>query len=187
MVRKGTSLDEFDNIKFERVQNAEIIIGNNYETSYVEIELYDKNLVLTSKWDKLPVLEKINTSPYGNADLADSMEASGLNVLVASFTIYNCEYDDIDDDHIIDQYIIVASQDAGVLYLFSLDHAEADFNIPLRNKITIVRNVSGNANVATAAFPADRVGIRFMLNIDYVKYSPEQLKDWILKEIFIDQ
>lgn len=186
MVRKGTNMDEFDAIRFEQIVSKGILIGASSETQHVEIELYQKSLVLTEKWDKLPVLEKINMNPAPAVTIASGMEASGLNVMNASVGIYNCEYDDIDEDHLIDSYSLIISQDTGVLYVFNLDHKEADFNIPLRNKITLVFEMFGNQNVAGTNLPAALLRMNFFFNIDWRKMSAEELKNWILKEVFID-
>lgn len=186
MVRKGVQMDKFDSIKTNLQRNAEIAIGTNSETDTEEIELYDKNLVLTGEWDKLPVLEKISCTPEGQYPLGVAMEASGQNTLQFRLMIYNCEEDDIDEDHLIDQFNVIVSQDSNVIYCFDADHVERDFNIPLRNKISIVRYTALSGNAAGTAFPANRIQARLFFNIDWVKYSKEDLKDWILKEVFID-
>jgi len=179
-------MDDFDAIRFQQIVSQGILVGASSESQYVEIELYQKSLVLTEKWDKLPVLEKINMNPAPAVSIAAGMEASGLNVMNATVGIYNCEYDDIDPDHLIDSYSLIISQDAGVLYVFNLDHKEADFNIPLRNKMSLVFEMYGNQNVAGANLAAALLRMNFFFNIDWRKMSAEELKSWILKEVFID-
>jgi hypothetical protein len=187
MVKKGTIMDEFDSIKFQSILNNSISIGANVNSRDVEIELYDKNLVLTEKWDKLPVLEKIDMCEVVSAAIAANILASGRLVATCAIGVYNCEADDIDDDHKIASAFICVGQNAGILYNMTVAMPEQDFNIPLRNKITLRMVTTLNDVAAGAAFAAGNIGFDMYFNIDWVKYSTEQLKEWILKEIFIDQ
>lgn len=187
MVKKGTIMDEFDSIRLISILNNSISIGANVNSKDVELELYDKNLVLTEKWDKLPVLEKIDMCEVVSAAVASNILASGRLVATCQLSIYNCESDDIDDDHKIATAFIAVGQNAGILYSMTVAMPEQDFNIPLRNKITLRMVTTLNDVAAGAAFAAGNIGFDAYFNIDWVKYTPDQLKEWILKEIFIDQ
>jgi len=187
MVKKGSIMDDFDSIRYQALGNPAVAVAATTTTEDTELELYDKSLIMTEKWDKLPVLEKVNAQFIPIAAIGTYMEARTLNAIRLTVDIFNCEEDDIDTDHVIDSYIYFVSQDAEIVYACTQDHTERDFNVPLRNKITFRVTLYCDGAVANSDFDADQVLVSLFLHIDWVKYSPEQLKDWILKEIFIDQ
>jgi len=187
MVKKGDELNKFDAIRYVSIPSPEIAVGVSLIQGYVELELYQKNLVIMSKLDKLPVLEKLNFFPHLNALTPVTMNNSGVTFGKFSVIVYNCEYDDIDDDHRIAEIQMYVSQSGGVVQCVDMEVAELDYNIPLRNKITFAYELSFEANVTTVAFTLGRLNLNAYLNIDYVKVTNAQLQDWVLKEVFLEQ
>lgn len=187
MVKKGSLLDKFDSIRFVDVDNDLIAIGAATSTKQVEIEFYDKNLILTQGWDQLPVLESFFINAFPTANWAANLNASGQGTARFLMQIYNCEKDDIDDDHLIGTAVGICMQSAGAPIQIFWQDIQVDKNIPLRNKITFQCTATLPGNAAGANFPANFWSFNVFLDVDYVKYTNDQLKDWIMKELFIDQ
>jgi hypothetical protein len=188
MVKKGSLMDKFDAIRVHEIMNRELIVGAAEDIYDLEIELYDKNLILTQGWDMLPVLEKIDVCPNNHRLWLYHMTQPAFVNLTIILEIYNCEQDDIDEDHLIGQAYMSLCQQTGFVNVVALHGmVNNDYNIPLRNKITLRLITGANANALVNPMAAGVVGFRIFLNIDYVKYSQQELKDWIIKETFIDQ
>lgn len=186
MVKKGDILDNFDNIVYIDAPCPTVLVGAGNGIGYIEKELYDKGLVLLAKWDKLPVLERIRINPELSRIAGANIQVTGQTVLIAEIKMYNSEYDDIDPDNLIAVGSCIILTSAGVITDVIWQWNDIDMNQPLRNTICVVMESKLPANAAGTALLAGTIDFNVFLDIDYIQYSPEKLKDWMLKEVFLD-
>lgn len=187
MVKKGSEMDGFDAIKYNKISNPEMAIAIAEIENYLEIELYDKRDILINKIEKLPVLENLFVSMSVSQRIAPQMQGGGVVGLSGVLKIYNCEYDDISDDNLIACGTIYCSQTGATAYTIQWQDIQEDFNIPLRNKITLVLNTRVNQVIAAAVLVADLITFNVFMSIDYRKVSQNELRDWLITEMYVDQ
>lgn len=176
--------DEIVDNEYDTISNAILNVGAAGGDRVRVITLFDKQDVLINKIEKLPVLVGIQINFSFGAELNDRLVAGAVENMRAEIRIYNGE---ADLENLIVSKNAYMTNGGGVFMIFvDSDPTKKICNL-LGHQITELLYVYIDDVVAGAAIPADLIKADIIYDINWVKITADELKDYAVEQLYVKQ
>lgn len=161
--------------------SPETAIGAGGSASTETITLFDKQDVLINKIEKLPVLRGIQLNMRFNESIADAMIASASEGVRCNIIIYNGS---VDAKNMLYTKNALISVIGGVLTIWVDADSQQRICYLLSDELVLVITLEHDDLVAGAAFPAGYVAGQISFDIDWVKVTEAELKQYAVEMLY---
>lgn len=152
-----------------------------------EFQIFDKSDVIINKIEKLPVMTSIKLIASLAAALAEQMSVSGVEVLTVGIAVHNANAAQIAAENLIYRNnLIINLVGAANMYLWQSDVSEEHFSELLTDTISVRIDIAGNDAVGVAEIQVAQIGMVLCTEINWVKVSEQELKEYALEHLYVN-
>lgn len=176
--------EELQDIEMYDLENTEIAIGVTAVAVDYNYQLFDKSDVIINKIEKLPVLRGIEVEIYIVPSVVDRLIASGGEALSVEINVWNG--DAADENLLFAKQLHYSNVSSGAAIKETPSSAQRKICYLLTDTLILEGVFSLDDVCAGAAFVANNVVCKFMLDIDWVKVTSEELKEYAIEQLYVN-
>jgi hypothetical protein len=169
------------------VGNPNIAIGVIGATSHTEFEMFDKSDILINKIEKLPVMLSAKLTIECNAVLGESLVAAAIETIAVRVILFNAnEANEAVENIIYQNEFIVNVVGTQSFDIFIPDQAEENFVELLTDTLSFQFGITCNDAAGGAALAPDSIYAVLMTEINWIKVSEAELKEYALEHLYVN-